>query len=217
LRKKKRFTFVEQEARKSDGLGSYQGPTVPRRLSSSSSSSFPYSSSLSEAGALMRIMEDYLEVNRTTATSDSELEVFKILQIDELAKFFRRQKFRAFDVVYDRGEAADKVFFIEDGIVETVVLTGEEKQQRIERINKISAGGVFGSDTFLLNLPRPHRALAICDCVIWFIDKEQLAQMEVNNPRLCILTQHVLLKSMALLANSSKSLYPTEGDCNIMY
>jgi hypothetical protein len=36
------------------------------------------------------------------------------------------------------------------------------------------------------------------DCVLWTLDREQYALMEVESPQLCLLIQHSLLKSLAI-------------------
>ena len=37
------------------------------------------------------------------------------------------------------------------------------------------------------------------ECVVWCLDKKYYALLEVENPQLCIVVQHVLLKSMSMV------------------
>ena len=53
----------------------------------------------------------------------------------------------------------------------------------MERINKVSSGGIFGTDAFLLNLPHRCRALAIADTLVWSIARPDLARMEIAHPK----------------------------------
>ena len=48
------------------------------------------------------------------------------------------------------------------------------------------------------------------DCVVWCLDKKYYALMEVENPQLCIIIQHVLLKSMSMAqASAIHSTHPS--------
>lgn len=38
----------------------------------------------------------------------------------------------------------------------------------------------------------------MADCVLWTLDREQYARMEVEAPQLCLLIQHSVLKSLAI-------------------
>jgi hypothetical protein len=42
------------------------------------------------------------------------------------------------------------------------------------------------------------QAHSMVDCVLWTLDREQYALMEVESPQLCLLIQHSLLKSLAI-------------------
>jgi hypothetical protein len=103
------------------------------------------------------------------------------------------------------------VFFIERGVVEILVIEGGDDalcipsttvtgdgggggsdggedadappELPMERINKVSSGGIFGTDAFLLNLPHRCRALAIADTLVWSIARSDLARMEVTHPK----------------------------------
>lgn len=47
-------------------------------------------------------------------------------------------------------------------------------------------------------------------CVVWCLDKKYYALLEVEQPRLCILVQHVLLKSMSMAqASAVHSAHPS--------
>ena len=54
------------------------------------------------------------------------------------------------------------------------------------------------------------RAVVSVDSVIWSLAKSAFAAMEHEHPKLCILLQHVLLKSMAMSqASALQATLPT--------
>jgi len=75
--------------------------------------------------------------------------------------------------------------------------------QVVERVNKISGGGIFGESAFFLGAAQSLRALTLSPCAVWSLSREAFARMELQQPRLCLLVQHSLVKSLAISAESS--------------
>ena len=95
---------------------------------------------------------------------------------------------------------------------------------RLPRVNKISAGGIFGEAAFFLDLPQSVRCIALQPphhassssatalsssssssrsgggsggssvIVLWTLDRTSYLTMETRHPQLCLLIQHALLK-----------------------
>ena len=161
---------------------------------------------------LVKILEDYMEIRssrRNTNTSDTELALSRELDESVLAAYFEKQYVDSHEVLYNPHSLPNSVFFIESGVVELLVTDdardGKEDllSKPVTRLSKVSSGGIFGIDAFLLNLPHRCRALTVTECHIWRIDRSSLAKMEVRHPKLCLIIQQVLLKSMALLSNAT--------------
>lgn len=70
-----------------------------------------------------------------------------------LGEYFKRQEAVEGELVFDVGQRANKVYFIESGCVEILVADEGLKQKRPQRVNKISTGGIFGEAAFFLDLP----------------------------------------------------------------
>jgi hypothetical protein len=77
----------------------------------------------------------------------------------------------------------------------------------MERINKVSSGGIFGTDAFLLNLPHRCRALAIADTLVWSIARSDLARMEVTHPKVSCKACHRLPVALLQPNIYSRSLF----------
>ena len=147
---------------------------------------------------LICIIEDYIGVN-SIGSSTNDLTI-QSLTPENVMPFFIRKEYRRLQMIYEKGFLPDHVYFIETGIVETVVYSGPVENPKVDRVNKFTAGGVFGMDSFLLNSPYSNRAIAVSEgvTVVWSLSKASFAKMEVNNPKLCILIQKVLLKATAM-------------------
>ena len=123
-----------------------------------------------------------------------------------------------YQVVYDCSWAPSKLYLVDKGVVEILTVDdgGDDSDMSnihaggsVERINKVSSGGMFGTDAFLLNLPHRCRALTLSDTTLWSITRPDLASLELQYPKLCLIIQQVMLKSMALLSNAT--LYNQPG------
>jgi hypothetical protein len=54
--------------------------------------------------------------------------------------------------------------------------------------------------------------MSLSACVFWTLDRDSYLRMETEHPKLCLLLQHALLKSMAIAATSSlHALHPTSA------
>ena len=149
--------------------------------------------------SLRRILEDYLELDiesekSSTLTPHSHKvnnnnnqqhvqtlaigrkEARTLLDPEVLQKYFKREDYQAGQTIFEVGDRADKVFFIESGFVEIVVAQNPGpvtttctttvaldrhhhtnstiKVLPRERVNKISSGGIFGEAAFFLDLPQ---------------------------------------------------------------
>eukprot|EP01034_Spumella_vulgaris_P025301 gene25301-31741_t len=76
---------------------------------------------------------------------------------------------------------------------------------RVQRVNKVSAGGAFGEADFFLGRKHSVRAYTLTACDCWLLNREGYANMEVQHPTLCLLIQHTLLKSLSI--SSTCSMY----------
>lgn len=117
----------------------------------------PLSSSLR---ALRRILQEHLEIEieeeededeRDRARERTPMSPHSLLDTDALSMFFRRQEVPEGAIVFDVGQKADSVYFIERGSVEIVLAAAHGLSS--ERVNKISDGGIFGEAAFFLDLP----------------------------------------------------------------
>ena len=153
---------------------------------------------LNDSLKLICIIEDYIGIN-SVGSSTNDLTI-QSLTPENIVPFFIRKEYGRLQMIYDKDFLPDHVYFIETGIVETVVYSGPVDNPKVDRINKFTAGGVFGTDSFLLNAPYSNRAIAVSEggTAVWSLSKASFAKMEVKNPSLCIIIQKVLLKATAM-------------------
>ena len=113
--------------------------------------------------------------------------------------------------IFQEDRMSDSLFFIEDCLVELLVPREWEPWGSTEdghlcvpmqRHSKISSGGVFGEESFLICRPCSIRAVAVTPVSLWRLDAGALVRMETRHPSLCILVQQVLLKSMAIRSST---------------
>lgn len=96
------------------------------------------------------------------------------------------------------GEGSDGSSIDHTAPINTGESQGQEDSHLVRRVNKVSAGGVFGEADFFLDRKYSVKAFALTDCVFWILDRDGFASIETDNPRLCVLIQHMLLKSLAI-------------------
>jgi CRP-like cAMP-binding protein len=116
-----------------------------------------------------------------------------------------------------------QLYIIEDGEIEMVKDVGDSNDgvpQQQQRVCKVSSGSVFGEAEFFLK--KPHRYSPLCfgfryfrlqlialfacsvcafadrETVLWTLSSRNYAKMEAEQPHLCILFQHILLKNFSL-------------------
>lgn len=125
-----------------------------------------------------------------------------------LRDYFQQEVFGFQEVIYEVGQASDKVFFIEKGTVEIVAIA----PAHVSRVNKVCAGGAFGEADFFLGRRHAVRALASNEdvTVCWTLSREAFAAMRRDHPDLFVAVQHSLCKSLSIAATWSMfALHPT--------
>eukprot|EP01038_Epipyxis_sp_PR26KG_P008476 gene8476-11458_t len=230
--------------------------------------------------ALRRILLDYLEIEdiyddnnndkRVQEPLSSKLLLSRLLSTSILTQYFKRITFESRELIYDRGQTADKIYFIEKGAVEIVAIYNNDNNSQnrtnnknnnntintnhnihhtnknstpnqpynpntplsfsifhhraspsnnydvlnenddnegghsstVQRVNKVSSGGVFGEADFILGRKHGLRAYALSPGSLWTLNRQSLSDMEVREPQLCMLLQHTLLKSLAMAVST---------------
>ena len=160
----------------------------------------------SHSRRLRSILLDYLEVKNDGVVKN-------LLSTQLLVQFFVRSSVRGGDILIDMHQPSDHIVFIEAGEVELVCEStdgaeradGDACRSRgagVERVNKIAAGGIFGEASFVLGTSSSLRALALSDCVVWSLSRFDFTRMELQEPRMCLLIQQLLLKSLSINATA---------------
>jgi CRP-like cAMP-binding protein len=76
-------------------------------------------------------------------------------------------------------------------------------------ICKVTTGGIFGDNTFILNQPHSMRAVALIRSYVFVLNRDRFHEMEKNHPKLLFIMQQVLLKSLAMSGEMTvQQLYP---------
>eukprot|EP01039_Chlorochromonas_danica_P001409 gene1409-1532_t len=177
--------------------------SLPTHLSSSSTTDDPLR-------PLRIILKDYLEVGSRSSSSSFSSSLYSSLQRGRgLRDYFQQEVFVFQEVIFEVGQASDKVFFIEKGTVEIVAIS----PAHVSRVNKVCAGGAFGEADFFLGRRHAVRALASShegETVCWTISRDAFAAMRRDHPDLFVAVQHSLCKSLSIAATWSMfALHPT--------
>jgi MFS superfamily sulfate permease-like transporter/CRP-like cAMP-binding protein len=182
------------EHRHNHALILYSGP--PKVESNNISNSPP---KLESIYSLQRILQDYLEIGTNCSSTISRL-----LEPSLLVQFFTHYTAKSGEILFDEKSPDDSVsiYFIEEGVVEIIAVNDNNNSNSIElvqRIMKISSGGIFGQESFFLgSFSNPIKGLCITTCKLWKFSRENFSKMEEDEPKLCILFQHLLLKSLSI-------------------
>ena len=148
---------------------------------------------------LRRILCDYLEVEATP-----NCPLYSLMRSKILIKYFERKLIKKDDIIIDIGDTANNIFIIEEGSVEITKCNDDDNDDEIfvqQRIAKIASGGVFGEAAFFLRTKFQYRYTCLSDCSLWTMSRESYAEMEQGDQKLCLIIQHVLLKSLSLTQN----------------
>jgi len=164
----------------------------------------------------------------SSSSPKSGKSIASLLSCEHLIKFFSRVSVSAGHVLFDVGSEAKFIFFVESGVVELCsvreidtedsveIETRDDDfsdsnsggmsgniQMAVDRVNKIGGGGIFGEAAFFLGASHSLRATALgSETSIWTLSRDDLARMEVEEPQLCLLLQHLLIKSLSISATS---------------
>ena len=157
---------------------------------------------LEQANALKLILEDYLGDECAQHNISNQ----------EILKYFDRNSAEDNALVFDAQQASEYVYFLEEGEIElvkisTVTSSFEDPRSTlefIERVNKINAGGIFGESDFFLSALHSVRAFTVGDAIYWTLSKKNLEVMEAENPKMCLLIQRLLLKSLSINTQNNR-------------
>jgi len=137
------------------------------------------------------ILDDYLEGEKDS-TGGIYVSPFK-QNLHILEKFFKRHQFCKGQVLYDFGCSSRYIYLIEEGSVE--ILCSSEP---VERVQKLSAGAIFGESEFLLQKVYSTRCYALTPMYIWTISQKKYHKMQKENPLLFLEFQKILLLSLSV-------------------
>jgi MFS superfamily sulfate permease-like transporter len=154
---------------------------------------------------LKKILEDYLgKVHNDTRNNSLSNHI--------LSKYFDRNVVPNDHIVFDIRQASSCVYFLQNGEIELVKISTvtneldrDINEECIERVNKINSGGIFGEAEFILNGLHSTRALTLNrNCIFWTLSRNNMRIMEVEHPQLCMLVQHILLKSISISVHNAQ-------------
>eukprot|EP00051_Salpingoeca_urceolata_P019365 m.281611 g.281611 ORF g.281611 m.281611 type:complete len:1038 (-) comp19404_c0_seq9:16-3129(-) len=134
-----------------------------------------------------------------------------------IEKYFHRRVCTAGEIVFNAGEMADRVYFVETGSVVLLQPVAEDQEATKKgptgpaersRVRQYSENGVFGEMNFFLRTQRQFEARALQQTVVWAMTWEDFAHMQAETPNFALDVQAVLLKSTCLsLSNHNDAIY----------
>lgn len=122
-------------------------------------------------------------------TSDylTKISIFRKLSpadIDTLTKLWHQRKMHKFDVLFRKGDIGLSMFIIEEGSVEITVPAGNKQKDVCVAVLK--EGDFFGELSLIDGLPRTATAVAVCDCKLLEMNREDFIQFLLDRPTIAI-------------------------------
>eukprot|EP00730_Choanoeca_flexa_P001174 TRINITY_DN10516_c0_g1_i1.p1 TRINITY_DN10516_c0_g1~~TRINITY_DN10516_c0_g1_i1.p1 ORF type:complete len:722 (+),score=165.89 TRINITY_DN10516_c0_g1_i1:58-2166(+) len=150
-------------------------------------------------------------------------------QLVDATPYFKKRVFEANQPIFERGDDADSIYFVESG---EVILTTETEAttparartfarllrrtrsaasttsesttvKMSQRIMRCYAGGTFGEMNFALRQPRQFNASVKERTVVYEIDRDSLDELAINAPSAGAMVNRALMKSLALLLSNN--------------
>jgi SulP family sulfate permease len=99
--------------------------------------------------------------------------------LSKFARHLRRQEFAAGEYLFQKGDEAGSIFFVESG---QVIAQIESKGKAPVRLETMCSGRVVGELGFFLNIRRTASVIADRNSVVYSLSKPELLEMEQNDP-----------------------------------
>ncbi len=165
-----------------------------------------------EALDLESILADYLEVPLEEEHDGAAAEGGGGMGKEShfLAQYFEEAVFEAGQCLFQGGEASDKLYFIRKGVVElqlpadNTTATGEGRaggRLKLQRLQKVSAGGSVGELGFFLRRPQIFTAVATTRCRVYYMTRPNLLALAKAHPELACVLTFAVIKSIALASS----------------
>lgn len=123
-----------------------------------------------------------------TTKKDAEAIIFLEKATDEdwqtLLDFTSTIRFKAGDVVIEKGDDDDSLAFIASGDLEVLIPKG--RSQKLERLTTFSTGSVIGEQSFLDRQPRSTTIRAITDGEFYRLSRDSFTVLSAKHPNLAM-------------------------------
>ena len=156
---------------------------------------------------LRDILGDYLASrpcvragDRRRAETATDSEAFAA-EAHRLSSYFSRTTVDQGATLFDAGDDAANIYFVQNGTVDLSVKKSKARPAR--RIMRVKRGAVLGELMFLLKQEQTLTATAATHTDLWTLGRAAHARMRDDDPKLFTLLQTALLKSMALQVEES--------------
>jgi predicted acylesterase/phospholipase RssA/CRP-like cAMP-binding protein len=125
-----------------------------------------------------------------------QVSIFRVLSGDLLEEFIHRFslcRYAPGNYLFRAGEWGDKMFVVEDGVVELVV---RSIQDEATVVRQARAGEVVGEMAVLLGEKRPFDARARGEVLVWELRKEDFEHLLAVDPAAAVLLRHELRRTL---------------------
>jgi len=120
---------------------------------------------------------------------------------DDFMSYLEEVKVSRGEYLFRSGDSAEAVYFLKIGKIGVQTLTGFEDRQQVVAL--LDPGAVIGEKGLTTNAPRKMTAVAIEDCVLYFLGAAAFAKLENSNPCLALKILKKLLNVAALRLQAS--------------
>lgn len=127
----------------------------------------------------------------------------KKAQARKLQRYMERQVYEPGQVIIERDQASDKIFFVESGFVSVYLDYGSEYPVRLRALGM---GSVVGEMGFFLGYERSATVVADIQSFVWSLSVEQLAEMEAQEPELRLAFEAMMLRIVAQRLTKTNNL-----------
>lgn len=130
--------------------------------------------------------------------------VLKDYEKEFLRDIGSRTRYRRGEILFKAGDIAGKVYLVEKGLVGISSCTA--KEDKMERISM--PGELVGLSDIFLKSVRSCMAVALCDTVVFSVEKDALQDLMNDNPFL-------LSRIISILEYREQNKFLREGSCPV--
>lgn len=135
-------------------------------------------------------------------------------QLEEIVKEINHKVYKKRDVIFSEGNAADSLYFVNEGKIKLYKYNKEGKEQIL---HILSDGDFFGELDLFTNAEYKFNAEAIENTKVCALTKEKFKIIVTQNPEIAIKMLQNIGERLAVIENLAQNLSTNDVDARIAY